>query len=93
MSDNENGNGNFSGLIVSAILGAAVGAGLALLYAPRSGKETRELLAQKARKAREKARAALEQGKEAMRREVEDVVNTREVPSFNRAAGSPRARG
>ena len=91
MSDNE--NGNFAGLVVGAILGAAVGATVALLYAPRSGKETRELLAQKARTAREKARVALERGKEAMRREVEDVVNTGDVPSFTKAASSSRVRG
>jgi len=36
-------------------VGALVGAGIALLFAPQSGKETRKLLAQKANLLRDKA--------------------------------------
>ena len=93
MRENDNGNGNITGLIVGTIIGAALGAGVALLYAPRSGRETRKLLARKAEGMKEKARVALEQGKDAMRREVENVAKTIDVPSFNREPGSPRARG
>jgi gas vesicle protein len=49
MSDN---NGpNTSGVIIGLAIGAALGAGLALLLAPRSGKETREIIAKKSKEA------------------------------------------
>ena len=93
MRENDNGSGNITGLLVGTIIGAALGAGVALLYAPRSGRETRKLLKQRTQGVKEKAMAALEQGKEAMRREVENVAKTVEVPSFNREPALPRARG
>jgi gas vesicle protein len=40
------------------LLGAAVGAGLALLYAPRSGRETRQQLSSSANRLRERANDA-----------------------------------
>jgi gas vesicle protein len=46
------------GYLVSFAVGALLGAGLALLFAPRSGKETREMLADKGRHLRDKAREA-----------------------------------
>ncbi len=46
MADNDNDSS--SGL-VSLLLGLGVGFGLALLFAPRSGEETRELLSEKAK--------------------------------------------
>ena len=50
--DERHGGGAF---LVGLLLGAAVGAGLALLFAPKRGSELREELASKARKAREQA--------------------------------------
>ena len=50
MSDRETGN-FVSGLIVGAVVGVALG----LLFAPQSGKETRELVKTKAVIARERA--------------------------------------
>lgn len=44
-----------SGGMGSFVLGALVGAGLALLFAPRSGEETQEELRERARKLREVA--------------------------------------
>lgn len=43
------------------VIGAALGAGVALLYAPKSGKETRRLLRRKGERARE---ALVETGEE-----------------------------
>jgi len=59
---------NLTGMFVCAALGAAVGAGIALLYAPRSGRETREMLARKAEDIRDKTRNVVEQGKQAIAR-------------------------
>ena len=92
MRDYDTGNGHITGLIVGTILGAALGAGVALLYAPRSGRETRKLLARKSERVKEKVMVALEQGKDAMRREVENVAKAVEVPAFSREPALPRAR-
>ncbi len=40
--------------IMWLLIGAAVGAGVALLYAPKSGKETRKLIRRKAEDAKDK---------------------------------------
>ena len=42
-----------SGNVVWFILGAAVGAGVALLYAPQSGEDTRRFIGKKTREGRE----------------------------------------
>ena len=44
---------NNGGSLVWFIAGAAVGASIALLYAPQSGKETRKLIKKKTREGRE----------------------------------------
>jgi gas vesicle protein len=58
---------NNGSLVVTAVtalaVGALVGAGLALLFAPRSGQETREALAQKGRDVRDRAEQALADAK------------------------------
>jgi gas vesicle protein len=46
MSDNNESN-RVGGYLAAFAIGALVGTGAALLYAPRSGKETRRLLAKK----------------------------------------------
>jgi len=51
------------GYVAMFAIGAAIGAGVALLYAPRSGRETRELLAEKRRLAQDKVQDALEDAK------------------------------
>ena len=42
-------------VLLAFVAGAVIGAGLGLLFAPHTGKETREQLAELARRAREKA--------------------------------------
>lgn len=56
MDDYTNGRGISTGTVF--LVGAAVGAGLALLYAPRSGRETRHQLSASANRLREKANDA-----------------------------------
>jgi gas vesicle protein len=52
------------GYLAALGIGALVGAGLALLLAPRSGKETREQLAQGARDLKKNASGILENAQE-----------------------------
>jgi gas vesicle protein len=59
---------------VGALLGAAVGAGVALLLAPRTGKETRERLARKTREIKNRAAGAIEQARETVRRESNEIA-------------------
>jgi gas vesicle protein len=59
MSDN-NESSRLGGYLAAFAIGALVGTGVALLYAPRSGKETRDLLAKKGRDLKDKASDALE---------------------------------
>ncbi|MGA2139301.1 MAG: YtxH domain-containing protein [Verrucomicrobiia bacterium] len=63
MSDN-NESSRVGGYLAAFAIGALVGAGAALLYAPRSGKETRELLAKKGRDLKGKATDAIEDAKD-----------------------------
>lgn len=51
-------------VLLAFILGAVSGAAVALLYAPGTGRETRELLGEKAREGRDRAAAAAERGRE-----------------------------
>lgn len=77
MAHNDNGVSTGT-VVVSFLAGAALGAGLALLYAPKSGRETREQIADLADDAVEKIKeyakdaqnkivSAFEEGQEAIR--------------------------
>jgi len=52
-----------SGFTIFAV-GAVIGAGIALLYAPQSGKETRKLLAKKAKQLKDKTHDTVESAQE-----------------------------
>jgi len=68
----ENGNGSsMSGVFAVFAAGAALGAGLAILYAPRSGKETREMVGERVHNLRAAAGHAIDEGKH-MAHEVYD---------------------
>ncbi|HEV2352045.1 MAG TPA: YtxH domain-containing protein [Terriglobia bacterium] len=66
MSDNNNGATN----LLFFLAGASIGAVVALLYAPQSGKETREYIAERAEESRDYLK---ERGKE-IREQAEDYV-------------------
>jgi gas vesicle protein len=53
-------------ILLAFILGAVSGAAVALLYAPQSGRETRELLGEKANEARARAAEAAARSREAI---------------------------
>ena len=63
-----------AGIVVAAfLLGAVAGAVTALLAAPASGEQTRDVLGKKAREGREKAEEAAQQGREFIRRQREHL--------------------
>ncbi|HXY18503.1 MAG TPA: YtxH domain-containing protein [Gemmatimonadales bacterium] len=64
----EGGNGRARTFAAGLILGALVGAGLALLLAPQTGAETRRTLARRARQLTGDARDRYEEARERVRR-------------------------
>jgi gas vesicle protein len=71
-----NGNNIFpvGGYLTAAAVGALVGAGVALLYAPCSGKETRKLLKRRAGQLKDKAADVLEDAKETIQSAKEGIA-------------------
>ena len=67
-------------VLVAFMAGLAVGAAVALLVAPGSGEETRELLSERAKEGKERLAEAARRGREAMERE-RDYLRT----AFDRA--------
>ncbi len=53
-------------VLLAFLVGTVAGAALALLYAPATGRETRELLSEKSREGREKAAALAEKGRQVI---------------------------
>jgi len=82
MSNDERDTGS-SGVIMSFLLGALSGAALAILFAPRSGRETREILGEKLRESAERSRQlgqrAVEKGKEVAEEASSYVERVREA--------------
>jgi gas vesicle protein len=57
--DDANGRNSGSTFLIGFIAGSMLGAGLALLFAPRPGDETRREVAERAQRVRDKARDGL----------------------------------
>ena len=76
MANNDNG----AGVLLAFIAGAAVGAAVALLFAPATGEETREFLGERAREGRERAADAARQGRELLNQQRDNITN-----AFDRA--------
>jgi gas vesicle protein len=72
MADN---GSNVGGILVAFMAGMVVGAGVALLYAPQTGKETRRMLAKKADELKDEAEEivedVLEKGKKVLKEKKE----------------------
>jgi len=72
-----------SGIILSFLLGGLTGAALAILFAPRSGRETREMLSEKLKDQAERGRELRERAAQKGREIIEDasdyVDRTRET--------------
>ena len=85
-----------TGIMLAAVVGAAVGGGVALLFAPRSGKETRGWLAQKTRKVQQTTMSAYAQGKDAIQRAAKGIASdgdgdmaSHTQPAYGRPAVPP----
>jgi gas vesicle protein len=72
--------GSGAGVMLAFMLGATVGAAVALLYAPATGDETREYLGRRAREGRDRASEAARQGREMINRQRESLTT-----AFDRA--------
>jgi len=70
--DDGAGAGN---ILLAFLLGAVSGAAVALLYAPASGRDTRDYLGEKAREGRARAAEAAAKGREALNQGRETLSN------------------
>ena len=70
----ESAGSKSGGLLVAFAVGAALGAGIALLYAPRSGKDTRGMLGERRREFQGRAKGAIEDGKAFIRDRRADLA-------------------
>jgi gas vesicle protein len=86
MSDDHGGNA--SGILLSFLLGGLTGAALAILFAPRSGRETRELLGEKLKEGAERGREfgerASSKGREIVDEAAEYVSKGKETAERRR---------
>jgi gas vesicle protein len=72
---NDERSAGTSGIVLSFLLGALSGAALAILFAPRSGRETRDLLGEKLRETADRSRRLGEQAVEKGREVLEDATS------------------
>ena len=85
-----------AGAVVAAfVLGAVAGAAVALLMAPSSGEEMRQMLADRAREGREKAEEAARQSREFLNRQRETLANAveRGRDAYQQARSSDQPAG
>jgi gas vesicle protein len=78
-------------MMVAFVIGALTGAAVALLFAPATGEDTRDYLGQKAREGRDKARDAVDQGREYYRGQRDNLVTA--VERGREAFQQARERG
>ena len=71
---NDDRSGGTAGVVLSFMVGALSGAALAILFAPRSGRETREMLGEMLRETKERGRNVGEQALQKGREAAEDAA-------------------
>ncbi len=67
--------GGAGSIMLAFLLGAVSGAAAALLFAPATGRETREYLGDRAREGRERAAEAAQKGREAFNQGRETITS------------------
>jgi gas vesicle protein len=70
-----NDNGGAGNVLLAFLLGAVAGAAVALLYAPATGRETREYLGERAREGRARAAEAAAKGRDALNQGRETLAS------------------
>jgi len=80
-----------SNMMIAFVVGALTGAAVALLVAPASGEETREYLGKKVREGKDKAREAMDQGREYYQQHRDQIVTA--VDRGREAFQQARERG
>ena len=80
-------------VLLAFLVGAVSGAAFALLYAPKSGRETREYLGDKAREGRDRAAAVAAKGREVIEqgRETLSTAVERGREAYKQARGRENA--
>jgi len=80
-------------ILLAFILGAVSGAAVALLYAPGTGRETREFLNDRAREGRQRAAEAAEKGREFFNQGRDTIANAieRGREAYEQARGRENA--
>ena len=80
-------------VLLAFLLGAVSGAAVALLYAPASGKDTREYLGERAREGRERATEAAQKGRQMINQGRETLANAieRGREAYQQARGRENA--
>ena len=78
-------------VMIALVVGALAGAAAALLLAPASGEETREYLGKKARESKDKAREAVDQGRQYYEHQRDTLVTA--VDRGREAFQQARERG
>ena len=71
---NDDRSGGTAGVVLSFMVGALSGAALAILFAPSSGRETREMLGERLRETKERGRNVGEQALQKGREAAEDAA-------------------
>jgi gas vesicle protein len=80
-------------ILLAFILGAVSGAAVALLYAPATGRETREYLGERAREGRQRAAEAAEKSREFINQGRDTIANAieRGREAYEQARGRENA--
>ena len=85
-------SGMGTGIAIAVMAGAAVGAGVALLFAPCSGADSRSWLARKSREVKDRTMNAFASGTEAVRRTAADAADELSDLSRRAVTHSPTLR-